>query len=132
MNDPFTDESTGEPLASASFTLPAVPGPTPSASSATPAEAAGEGGAGEATRPTQPLYVSPVLTELPDELLPDPTPACETCPAAMWFLSTEELKCFCSRMHVMTWAPGGEPAPIMRCDGRELALIQLAEDMADK
>lgn len=131
MSDPFTEESTGEPLASASYTLP----PAPEAAGPAPTEAEqveGEAGAGEVD---QPLYVSPVLMQvaaLDERLLPDPTPACETCPAAMWFTTTEEVKCFCSRMHVMTWATGGKPEPIMRCDGRELALMQMGEDMANE
>ena len=129
MSDPFTDESMDEPLASASYTLP----PAPASPAAAPA--ADQTAEADQDAPTQPLYVSPTLTKLAalDEgLLPNPSPACETCPAAMWFTTTEEVKCFCSRMHCMTWGGAGQqPAPVMRCDGRELALMQMAEDLAN-
>ena len=73
----------------------------------------------------QPLYISPVLAQLEQKHRPNPSPACETCPASVWFI-TSRLKCFCSQMHLIVWEDA-EP-PIMQCDGRELALLKLALD----
>jgi len=73
----------------------------------------------------EPLYISPILHEMDAKHQPNPSPACETCPASMWFSTKEVLKCFCTRMHVITW--DGEQPPIMTCDGRELALLALKQ-----
>lgn len=73
-----------------------------------------------------PLYVSPILEALEPDARPQPSPACETCPASLWFKAADSLKCYCHRMHVMTWEPGIE-SPIMMCDGRELALVEIME-----
>ena len=129
MNDPFTPEPTDEPLASDNFMLP-----EPSARNPAPADELGrpEAVQARADEPRQPEYVSPVLSNLSEDLLPHPWPACGTCPAAMWFQTTDELKCYCSRMHAMTWVPGGVPPPILACDGRELALLQMAEEQAEE
>ena len=37
----------------------------------------------------QPLYISPTLKNLDAKHRPEPSPACETCPASVWF-STDE------------------------------------------
>jgi hypothetical protein len=55
---------------------------------------------------------------------PLPSPACETCPASLWFNMNDQLKCFCTRMHLIVW--DDTVPPIMTCDGRELALLLLA------
>ncbi len=72
-----------------------------------------------------PLYISPTLKNLDAKHRPEPSPACETCPASVWFSTNEVLKCFCSRMHLIVW-DGNEP-PILKCDGRELAILALLE-----
>lgn len=72
-----------------------------------------------------PLYISPTLQNLDAKHLPDPSPACETCPASVWFTTDDLLKCFCSRMHLIVW-DDKEP-PILKCDGRELAILALQE-----
>ena len=69
-----------------------------------------------------PLYISPVLLTLDTKHRPNPSPSCETCPASVWFI-TNRLKCFCSQMHLIVWDQK-EP-PIMKCDGRELALLKM-------
>lgn len=74
-----------------------------------------------------PLYISPTLQRL-EAGHPSPSPACASCPASMWF-ATEQLKCFCSRMHVIVW--DGVQAPVMVCDGRELALLAIAQEQAE-
>ena len=74
------------------------------------------------------LYISPVILALPDSDRPAPSPACETCPAALWFKTKSHLKCFCSRMHSVVWETGMEAPPILLCDGRELALLAMQKD----
>lgn len=75
----------------------------------------------------QPLYISPILNGLASEHRPLPSPACETCPASMWFNTNDQLKCFCTRMHLIVW--DDTVAPIMTCDGRELALLHLQQEL---
>ena len=70
-----------------------------------------------------PIHVSPVIQSLAPEARPSPSPACETCPMAMWYATKEELRCFCARTHGVVWTL--EDPPIMKCDGRELALLQM-------
>lgn len=41
---------------------------------------------GQASEP--PLYISPTLKNLDPKHRPDPSPACETCPASVWFSPT--------------------------------------------
>lgn len=72
---------------------------------------------------TLPAYISPVLQALAPRERPDPSPACETCPASLWFSSAEILQCYCSRMHLIVWERN--TVPVLRCDGRELALHAL-------
>lgn len=71
----------------------------------------------------QPMHVSPVIQSLAPEARPSPSPACETCPMAMWYATKEALRCFCARTHGVVWTL--EDPPIMKCDGRELALLQM-------
>lgn len=73
-----------------------------------------------------PLYISPTLKNLDPKHRPDPSPACETCPASVWFSTNALLKCFCGRMHLIVW--DGTEAPILTCDGRELAILALSQD----
>lgn len=75
-----------------------------------------------------PRYTSAVLQQIKSTERPNPSPACETCPASLWFMgsgtaSDKGLQCFCTRMHAITWQRQGQP--IMLCDGRELALLAL-------
>jgi hypothetical protein len=75
-----------------------------------------------------PLYISPILQRV-EKNGPDPSVACATCPASMWFATTQ-LKCFCSRMHSIVW--DGAQEPIVACDGRELALMAIEQEQAEK
>ena len=75
--------------------------------------------------PASPAYLSPVLRGLDPEHRPEPSPACETCPLSLWFAGEEMLSCYCQRMHTLVWS--SDRLPILRCDGRELALAALAE-----
>jgi len=74
-----------------------------------------------------PIYTSPILQQLAPGSWPQPSPACETCPASVWFASKQVLKCFCTRMHVIVWDNTNKEPPIMMCDGREIALTALLE-----
>jgi hypothetical protein len=75
----------------------------------------------------QPLYISPTLRSLSSVHRPSPSPACETCPASTWFNTDDQLKCFCTRMHLIVW--DDTVAPIMSRDGRELALLHLQQHL---
>lgn len=44
-------------------------------------------------------------------------------PLAMWYATKEALRCFCGRTHGIVWTM--EDPPILKCDGRELALLQM-------
>jgi hypothetical protein len=80
---------------------------------------------------TLPVYISPTLQRLAVPL-PEPSPACASCPASMWYIAPhqdgQQLKCFCKSMHVITWDYGLEP--ILHCDGKELGLLEIAEALA--
>ncbi len=80
-----------------------------------------------------PLYISPVFQRLVSPR-PDPLPACATCPASMWYVSShpdgQQLRCFCSRLHVTTWDPSLEP--ILQCDGREVAMMAIEQERSEK
>ena len=71
----------------------------------------------------QPIYISPVIESLAPEARPSPSPACETCPLAMWYATKEALRCYSGRTHGIVWTM--EDPPILKCDGRELALLQM-------
>jgi hypothetical protein len=70
-------------------------------------------------------YISPTLEALP--VNDRPKTVCTTCPASMWFLRKNQKVCFCTRMHTIVHERGDEV--IDRCDGRELALLELAAEM---
>ena len=76
-----------------------------------------------------PLYISPILEQMDEPLRPSPSPACETCPASLWFRNKDQLRCFCTRMHLIVWDDAVQP--ILKCDGRELALIALQASLAE-
>ena len=71
-----------------------------------------------------PVYSSATLQQIKPENQPKPLPACGTCPAAIWFATDSDLKCWCTRMHSIAWTT--KESAIMVCDGREIALAELA------
>ena len=81
-------------------------------------------------RGLQSPYTSPVLEKILPSARPKPSPACEDCPQSLWFATQDELKCRCSRMHLISWTQD-EP-PIMACDGREFAVMELLARMAEE
>ena len=60
-----------------------------------------------------------------DTFLVAMVPTQQDSPISMWFTTNNQLKCFCGKMHLISWIEG-EP-PIMKCDGRELALLALLQ-----
>lgn len=70
-------------------------------------------------------YLSPTLDALGMAEKLKPFPACAMCPAAIWYQTSKVLNCFCSRMHAITW--NREAAPIVKCDGQVLAILQMEQ-----
>lgn len=72
-------------------------------------------------------YTSPTLLLMPEHDLANPPPAsviCKHCPASMWLVSAGEVKCYCSRMHLITWSLDEQAAP-SKCDGQAISLAEL-------
>lgn len=67
---------------------------------------------------------SPVLSQLPNDIYPNPEPGCATCPGADWYLTAKHLRCFCKEHRVISWVSNDDP--VMVCDARE-RLIEEAE-----
>ena len=80
--------------------------------------------------PSPSPYASPVLSMLDEEDKPQPLPACGGCPAAVWYHTSQTLKCFCRVMHNLTW--GGEEKPVMLCDARAPEIRSLRQRIADE
>ena len=53
-----------------------------------------------------------------------PVTVCTSCPAALWYLTTTDLRCWCSMMRVVLWSKG-QPRTLTMCDGREQAIEAL-------
>lgn len=70
-----------------------------------------------------PLYVSPLIETLPMDERPAISPACETCPSAVWYKTKKRLACYCKSMSLIVWDK--DALPILKCDGRERALMKL-------
>ena len=49
-------------------------------------------------------YVSLTLTVLPPERRPAEQTVCETCHAALWHASKDELRCYCRAMRLISWS----------------------------
>ena len=74
-----------------------------------------------------PPYTSPVLAMLDEAERPGPTLACETCPAARWYVTGNLLKAYCKEFHAIVWDDNQKPITI--CDGREIWLAQMEREM---
>ena len=74
----------------------------------------------------QPLYTSPVLAMLEEYERPGPSLACETCPAARWYVTGGLLKAYCKEFHAIVWDDNQKPIKI--CDGREIWLAQMEHE----
>ena len=80
-----------------------------------------------------PSYTSPTLLSISEHELVNPPPvlaACRHCPASIWLVANNLARCYCTRMHLMTWG-GEEPAPPEKCDGQIISLAQLDKDQKD-
>ena len=72
-------------------------------------------------------YKSSVINQLKEELLPTKETLCEYCPKSLWFMTQNELKCFCISMHSISYSKETEDDPIITCDGQILGLIEMNE-----
>lgn len=77
----------------------------------------------------RPLYTSPILAMLEDYERPGPSLACETCPAARWYVTGSHLKAYCKEFHALVWDDHQKPITI--CDGREIWLAQMEGAMTE-
>ena len=68
--------------------------------------------------------IGPTLGSVPPDRQPNPMPACATCPKAMWYRTSRQLRAFCRELRHISWQDG-ELEPIVQCDGREAALMPL-------
>ena len=71
-------------------------------------------------------YKSLVIKELPEEKLPQKETLCEYCPNSLWFMTQNELKCFCTSMNSISYSRESEE-PIISCDGQTLGIMRLRE-----
>ena len=76
-----------------------------------------------------PTYTSPVLAMLHEHERPEPSLACETCPAARWYVTGSHLKAYCKEFHAIVWDDYQKPISI--CDGREIWLAQMEREMEE-
>lgn len=70
-------------------------------------------------------------SDFSSELLP--SVVCQDCPASLWYATLSGLRCYCNTYRMHTW--GGDTFdikkdPVMACDGRELAIMQMLEAQA--
>jgi hypothetical protein len=73
-------------------------------------------------------YFSPTLARLPQASRPMPLPACASCPAAGWYMTTRGLACFCTSYGRTVW--NTLVPQVTACDGREKVLAALAVEPA--
>lgn len=64
---------------------------------------------------------SKLLAQLPVGVYPDPESACATCPGKDWYLTTKELRCYCTARGVISWV--SNDAPVMACETRERLIV---------
>lgn len=72
-------------------------------------------------------YKSSVINQLSEEKLPKKETLCEYCPNSLWFITQNELKCFCTSMHSISYSKESEDDPIIVCDGQVLGIMRLKE-----
>ena len=59
-----------------------------------------------------------IIDSTPTNQRPRPDVACADCMNSIWFLSEQDLSCFCKAMHAVTWGPMAMSAEILACGGR--------------
>jgi hypothetical protein len=80
---------------------------------------------------TELQITSPVLIALKPEKLPNPLPVCAACPAAVWHVSEQALRCYCRIMHLESWT-SEQPQPLLACDGQVIATQEAEAKQADE
>ena len=78
-------------------------------------------------RDTPSPYVSPLIAQLPHEHRPNPLPACASCPASMWRVTTSRIDCLCRSSGKISW--DGRQEPTLFCDGLEAAIAKLEGEL---
>ncbi|RDU61950.1 conjugal transfer protein TraH [Helicobacter sp. MIT 14-3879] len=72
-------------------------------------------------------YKSSVINQLSEEKLPKKETLCEYCPSNLWFMTQNEIKCFCTSMHSISYSKESEEELIISCDGQVLGILRLQE-----
>lgn len=66
-----------------------------------------------------------VLLQLPAESYPNPEPCCALCPAASWYVTRRDLRCWCAERSYVSWVSDHDP--VLACDDCE-RLLKEEED----
>ena len=61
---------------------------------------------------------SPTLQQLDEKRRPQPEAVCATCQQSLWFITKNQVKCYCRAMFAVTWSTE-EPIAITACDGKK-------------
>lgn len=72
-------------------------------------------------------YKISAINQLSEKKLPKKETLCEYCPNSLWFMMQNELKCFCTSMHSISYSKENEEEPIISCDGQALGIMRLQE-----
>ena len=80
-------------------------------------------------------HASPLISGLDPSNLPVPFPACGDCPAAIWYGTVVDLRCFCKAINKHSWGteefdPNRDA--VISCDAREMAIEQLEAKLAEQ
>lgn len=73
-------------------------------------------------------HSSSTLARISGDGIGEPGPgddvACRDCPVAIWYWKgSDQIFCFCSAMHEMTWGAGRQP--VQFCDAREQEVAKM-------
>lgn len=69
-------------------------------------------------------WMSKVIARLP--MAKRPLTLCVRCPGAIWFVNSQEVKCFCRVMRLETYSKK-EPNNLQDCDGLEIAWAEMQQ-----
>jgi len=71
--------------------------------------------------------VHTVLVQLPAERYPYPEPSCAICPAASWYVTLRDLRCWCAERSYVSWVSDHDP--VLVCSDCERLVME--EEQAD-
>ena len=66
-----------------------------------------------------------VLLQLPGASYPNPEPCCAVCPAASWYVTLRDLRCWCAERSYVSWVSDHDP--VLVCDDCERLLMEEAQ-----